>query len=156
MRELCFPFSIGSVSDVTVKPRPPHRSITFWSGILVIAFLCWAWWRSVGHSDSIGVNRYGISNTHSHLHIEVNRFPIWENWPWNFHHSPMPPEFRKTAFPMPGRQVVTGAPVTRMHLFIPHWLILLVVATPWCGLLLWQRWRSGRARAAAAIYETPP
>ena len=26
-----------------VRPRPLYRSLTFWSGILVIGFLCWAW-----------------------------------------------------------------------------------------------------------------
>ena len=137
-----------------MSPKPIHRSLTFWSGIFVIAFLCWAWWRSIGHSDSIGVNRYAISSSQSQLHIEVNRIPIWENWPWEFQHGRTRPELRKTAFPMPSRQVIVGAPVTQMYLIIPHWLILLCVATPWCGLLLWQRWRAGRARAAAAIFET--
>jgi hypothetical protein len=23
-----------------------HRSITFWSGLLLIGFICWAWWNS--------------------------------------------------------------------------------------------------------------
>jgi hypothetical protein len=26
-----------------------HRSITFWSGLLVIGFVCWAWWYSLAH-----------------------------------------------------------------------------------------------------------
>ncbi len=36
--------------------RPLHRSITFWSGILVMAFICWAWrdslkfWSSAWHA----------------------------------------------------------------------------------------------------------
>jgi hypothetical protein len=139
-----------------VKPRPLHRSLTFWSGILVIGFICWAWWRSVAHTDFVGVHRYGISSMQSQLHIEVNRIPIWEKWPSEFNHGPIPPAYRKTAFPMPARQVVVGAPVTQMYIVIPHWLVLLLVATPWCGLLLWQKWRTGRARAAAAIYEPSP
>jgi len=31
-----------------------HRSITFWSGILAMTFICWAWWGSMRTCVTIG------------------------------------------------------------------------------------------------------
>lgn len=43
-----------------------HRSIAFWSGLLVLAFLAWAWWDSIRYwselSFTTGKREYGIAN----------------------------------------------------------------------------------------------
>lgn len=121
----------------------------------MVLFIAWAWVRSIGHSDGLATHRWVFSNTQSMLHIEVNRIPLWKKWPPQISHGAIHPQYRTTAFPKPAIQPVS-APVTQMYLMIPHWLILLCVATPWCGLLLFLRWHRGRASAAAAIYETSP
>lgn len=41
------------------------------------------------------------------------------------------------------------APPELWKLFIPHWLILLAVALPWGGLLLWRSRRIKKAESAA-------
>jgi hypothetical protein len=43
-----------------------HRSIAFWSGLLVLAFLAWAWWDSTRYWSRIsfgtGTREYSIAN----------------------------------------------------------------------------------------------
>lgn len=37
-----------------------HRSFTFWSGVLVMAFVCWAWWDSSLRITSATFRRYSF------------------------------------------------------------------------------------------------
>ncbi|QJE99037.1 hypothetical protein [Luteolibacter luteus] len=66
-----------------MTPKPLHRSITFWSGILVMIFIAWAWRDScrmltnanAGHGWWIG-NLYGgfqLSDTHRPPHPLIER-----------------------------------------------------------------------------------
>ena len=41
-----------------IRHSPMHRSIIFWSGLLVIGFLGWAWWDSERHWSSADGGRY--------------------------------------------------------------------------------------------------
>ncbi|HEY1122750.1 MAG TPA: hypothetical protein VGE67_14160 [Haloferula sp.] len=45
-----------------MTPRPLYRSIVFWSGILVVGFIVWAWWASYHNLWIVGYGR--IEATH--------------------------------------------------------------------------------------------
>ncbi len=138
-----------------------HRSIIFWSGLLVMAFVCWAWWKS--EQGWVAVTRPGWELSHSHSMIRLERSDehFWipavrsgtgsegavREW--------LPaPLFRSgeeepgagalgfSRLPMPMREQVAiymaGAPREDWVLLVPHWLIVLAVAVPWLGLLVWR------------------
>jgi hypothetical protein len=78
-----------------------------------------------------------------------------------------PPGFRRGAGsgwrPSPGEmfhRYALGVMSTRRKdnwlLVIPHWLLLLIVAIPWCGLLFRRARRQRRAQDAIAIPEASP
>jgi len=46
-----------------------HRSITFWSGILVISFTCWAWWDSLSHASWGHFRDVAVINTRAGVQI---------------------------------------------------------------------------------------
>jgi hypothetical protein len=160
-----------------VKPKPLYRSITFWSGLLVMAFIVWAWADSqkvisVGtigspmaihghsgimirktHATGTGAWRLPIRNFYED-HVISDLFPP----PFSFAtavdalerkseiHNTLPDHRRDGALPI---RIVAeywapeGIQRNRTF-FIPHWLLLLAVALPWSGLLIWRARRIRR------------
>jgi hypothetical protein len=138
-----------------------HRSITFWSGILVMGFICWAW-RDSHPFESVA--RRGpalISNTKGFLCVG-HLVGITGD---DFHRSKAATEYAFELLPLPfsvwGGSVRGGTPapapedrstetfraaairswsnVTPYRVVcIPHWFLLLAVAIPWFALLLWR------------------
>lgn len=153
-----------------------HRSVTFWSGIVVMACIAWGWWDSMGHRSmvSCGPWRLGGSQKFGGFSLEgstgvhgepppVSRdFEVKRNTieygatnrmvvmpPPAFYRGGgqnMRPDFwadygdpakkrsflEQQALQMPFRRV------ENWFLFIPYWLVLLVVAPVWFALLLWR------------------
>jgi hypothetical protein len=148
-----------------------HRSITFWSGILVMGFIGWAWCTSYRYGSSAGFGRYSVEQAVGGINIVRN----WDSWGgsgFRFYHDPLrpgrfdeellpspfylegkgkslPPRFRR---PVKVREWLEcmGQSAGSFGLFLPHWLLLLAVALPWSGLLLWRARRRGRAAAISA------
>ena len=146
-----------------------HRSLTFWSGLLVIGFVSWAWWDSLTWMNSVSqAGRLSAYTGYGGLCAESNDFrsPTTE-----YGRAKLPrPELAHAAgiFQAPffvrgtgrGASTRTNSKTLReesyrfsdvqsvksWRLFIPFWLILLAVAAPWLGLLLWR----ARRHAAAA------
>lgn len=159
-----------------MTPRPFYRSLTFWSGMLVMMFICWVWWDSfrnysgahLGGALSVG-SRQGF--------VEVDRSD--EGTPWGGKRVKLAGKMPAKLFPKPAllrgggdilddpaeylrwEEQMRSAPdqVTRaridmatfpgshLKLLVPHWLLLLAVLLPWSGFLLW---RSRRIRRAIA------
>lgn len=173
-RRLPFPHRRGRMRRV--KPKPLYQSLTFWSGILVMGFICWAWWDSMRVIS--GVSRAGLVASNSAAFLAVGRMT-------NTVPSAVPPapgiEFQRESLGLLHKSVVISSTplpafftgggatdallwspediidpppqvtyvrafeytmITQPHedwlLVIPHWLILLAVAVPWSGLLLWR------------------
>ena len=126
-----------------MKPKPIYRSLTFWSGALVIGFICWGWWFSLGNEVQIGARAIHFWHSPGQIELFYNE-DFNSNWEyWNIPRGldagqPAPP-----VWAMP--DVTLGGPFPR--LLIPHWLILLGVAIPWSALLFW---RARRVRKAVA------
>lgn len=157
-----------------MKPRPLSRSLTFWSGILVMAFIVWAWRESVLRPFDLGFRRWGVCNAFSGVGFQ--RHPIYF-MPSQFNPG-LADELREALFPAPFYIMATGKhydatvqeereranskegkslsdwamvnfeykPRGARLLFIPHWLIFLGFATIWCGLLVLRARRQGREK----------
>lgn len=64
-----------------------HRSITFWSGIVVMAFTCWAWRDSFQHLTAAPIGeRRGIIHLDGGAAFIVNRAEAhrFSSQPWNY------------------------------------------------------------------------
>ena len=141
-----------------------HRSITFWSGLLVMAFICWAWWDSASFRSDVSMGRFGMASNYGGIVTEdvLLNSGLGFDYSRDLHRLHGPSEIfpspclvqRKSASEAeliaiadPYRK---GQPITveqylkyRMDLitapewviFIPYWLILLTVAAVWLLLL---------------------
>ncbi len=139
-----------------MKPQL-HRSLTFWSGILIMVFICWAWWDSLqyltmaryhhayvqqgggglasGFFGSSGSDWFSLRkkvSTHAALVDGDIRFI-----------STAHQNDSKLALPEP---LLTNR-TEGVEAFVPYWLILLAVATPWVALLLWRARHRSRSKA---------
>ena len=137
-----------------------HRSVTFWSGLLVVVFVCWAWSVSYDYRSYINYHGRVPANAEGHVSLGQTLLPGADD----AGHSPtrrgqyryefLPPPFVvrgggvfTSKFPPPWgeafyREALRGAysfcPPEAWGVFISHWLILLTVAAPWLGLLFWR------------------
>ena len=138
-----------------------HRSITFWSGILVMGFIGWVWWDSLSSSSVIAYQRQKIScnigglsySQNSHYGngtLETNRSPLSNTFKELRHEwFPRPYWIRGGGPPEkagPGTQSIeewhrewisTQAKGVRL-LRVPLWLLMVGFGLPWIGLLLWR------------------
>lgn len=151
-----------------------HRSLIFWSGILIMAFIGWAWRDSMQRSSSMGHGTWDLVSSHAGLQF----FPSsGDAVAWRFVSRPTnsyPLRVAPQWLPAPhaalsGKtnpeevshkvRVTEFASLRQLHdywlsirsdmqvYFLPYWLILLAVAFPWLGLLLWRARRRKRAHA---------
>ncbi|MCW1916966.1 hypothetical protein OJ996_25480 [Luteolibacter sp. GHJ8] len=153
-----------------------HRSVTFWFGILVMGFICWAWWDSQ-RVRSVARTRIGevqmLEGTAGLLFspglgmsgLKMSRRDIYRN-NQEFSSFPFPrPLFTRGGDPKLASHPHDGS-LDTMHesivltmfarpsnwwiIFLPHWLLLLAVALAWVGLLLWRARMRASARAVNA------
>ena len=143
-----------------------HRSITFWSGLLVMGFVCWAWRDSLGHDSYASWKDLSFANSESRFYIsqipgQSSPFVAGregaERHDLGFHSLPLPFVARgqgAVAPPYPDDSATfeewtkrgwNTLPVGSWQLCIPTWLILLAVAIPWTALMLWRVRRRKRA-----------
>ncbi|MCW1913842.1 hypothetical protein OJ996_09670 [Luteolibacter sp. GHJ8] len=151
-----------------------HRSITFWSGILMMVFICWAWWDSLKSTTqpmwgSCMMESQG--GALSFTYRPSGRRPGWEFFRNDYSRPisrlfPAPHFIRggiEHADPKTRQSYATksdGAPMTPREsdamnmmyrtdrdwlLSIPFWLHLLAFALLWSILLLWRAKRRNKA-----------
>jgi len=171
----CQPSStVGACSLVSSRHYLPvklalHRSITFWCGILVMAAIAWAWqdskensaqarfWRCAFGNQAEGVcaawYSKSVSNPKAERYQAILEPSIFESSKGTalifVDSDDAEPTRRK---PLMSRDEGTIA------LFIPHWLVLLVVAAPWTGFVIWRSKRSEQPypHPSDVVPVTPP
>lgn len=150
-----------------------HRSLTFWSGILTMTFIGWAWAGSISRISLVQMGHFRFANRHAGIEI------FHRGWFSSSFHAragdPDYPVFNSPfAAPFQGRgegrdmvaengfnhspekEIESHADAIRLGtlrytpredwlLFVPHWLLLLFAVVVWLGLLIW---RAGRIRRA--------
>lgn len=147
------PFAIGLGRLLRVKPKPLHRSLSFWSGILVMSFLVWAWNDSTRHLTAMEGKLRGASILLTNHRQSMNAGFIDRPRPsasWDFARLPATegdtPE-RDLSFEVVELDPnIHGKSGTLARIAIPHWLLLLFVAVLWSGLLIWRARCIRRAR----------
>lgn len=146
-----------------VLPRPLYRSLTLWSGVLVITFLSWAWWDSFRHDTWRTESHFACSNVAGAVSLGCYQA--------NFGKSAGRRDISLSAVPRPVFAALSfidgGSKVTvpayepnsgeRLRaifssvpsgffwfLNVPHWLLILSCLVPWLSLLAWRRRRVRR------------
>lgn len=140
-------------------PRPWHRSLTLYLGLLPLLFLLWAWHDSMTH-QSLMVTRVNVDtplvSSISRLHLIHADSGISKEWI----RSADPPHtvVRKVRwftreeakgsrwFPAP-RHLASpiSDDLTQHYLFIPHWLITLLYLAFWSLAFIWRHRRIPRS-----------
>ena len=151
-----------------------HRSITFWSGILVIVFIVWAWLDSLNAQSSAMWESCELESHTSALtfiYRPASRRPGWE-WIRNLNYSKPafsvvpPPHFirggvdhadlqtrQRYATKYDSLESLWESNAMNMVfktgrdwlICLPYWLMLAGFMVPWLGLLAWRARRRGRS-----------
>jgi len=135
-----------------------HRSVTFWSGLFVMGFVCWAWRDSTKHYTdwfhrsprgrqgwTVEVFNGAITVNHRYFHdisgALTSGTPRFTGSTGKFEREAaratewLPrPEWTRRDYPT----------VEFRSAKIPYWLVLLAVALSWMGLLVWRARRRRR------------
>ena len=158
-----------------MNPGPQlHRSLTFWAGLIVITFTCWAWWDSCHHDSLLYWKQLSAQSRHHALkisrenlfhlrRIDTARRPsghLFHGRPRDVFpapflvHAEKALPFEKPSLSTPLKEVEqlytnTYGPGS-WCLFLPYWLILLTLLLTWTALLFL------RARRRRRALVTPP
>ncbi|MCW1913722.1 hypothetical protein OJ996_09060 [Luteolibacter sp. GHJ8] len=148
-----------------------HRSITFWSGILVMGFICWAWRDSYKHwtflefkggqvtpySGSIFLVRQKAVVDSSFTRTEAGPFMQRFDhflWPTFITGAQAASRFNDKdwweksdadeTLEYEMIMMLVGGRPNDWALSMPYWSLLCAVALPWSALLLWRARRRKR------------
>lgn len=158
-----------------MRPLPLHRSLVFWSGLLIFAFILWAWVESMKHHSSWTRYRrpdaWQIANHGSALSFKKARLVPFEGTSVLVVRDGPPRWARVTEHPadrhgkrwFPSAIQWKGAdryyePFDHRYLMwarpssmaIAHWVVLLVYLPLWLGLSIWRARRIAMLRASIA------
>jgi len=150
-----------------------HRSIIFWSGILVMSFLAWAWRDSLSSDTEVRCKDLSLQSYCGGL--ALNAMPGDHSW-WNWWFRRPPSgygEFGSAPQPffLRGGQenadahtlsiqatkyddfkslreiealLIASDPPRHWMLFLPYWLVIAAFTLPWFMLLIWRARRRRR------------
>jgi hypothetical protein len=130
-----------------MTPRPLYRLKSFWFGVLVIAFLGWAWNWSRYRSDQLTWRL----NPASAVTLSQASGGVWlwwgDNWGPGDRIEYLNGDISKDS------QLLNVAIFRKSrpgfwNYGVSHWFIILLFLVPWSGWLAW-RWRRIRKFAAA-------
>ena len=147
-----------------MTPRPLHRWKSFWFGILVLGFICWAWRDSMVYTIYTRCGPFAGVHCVGGLFVEVGSVSRLANWRLDRVHDQVrvrmteegfiafssSPRKTEPASPWPRPLTQKRAVNVNSGVFLPHWLILLACATPWSAFLVW-RWRRLRNLTKIAL-----
>ena len=134
-----------------MTPRPIHRWKSFWSGILVLAFLGWSWVASMRHVDVLYLNS-AVASPGSFLHRHFGRFVLtaghtlgWVEFKWDTSRpSPLASHWSHQIITLTPKETWFARAVTvkrssgRFEIYLAHWLLLLLFLPPWGAWLAWR------------------
>lgn len=156
-----------------------HRSLTFWFGLLVMGFVCWAWRDSL--SEQTTLKGEGWMIIHCGNGASLGKISELGSKPITFDRRSLQPsssssrpflvcprlmrstgDVQDALSKLEGRDTPLGVRRLSGHLapalfgargnwvaYIPHWIILLTVATFWLGLPFWRARQRRRAIPSA-------
>jgi heme A synthase len=148
-----------------------HRSITFWSGLLVMGFVCWAWRDSNRYCSRLSSKSTGLTLIEGAVYVVAQPNPVLgpeasrQFTPttdrtlgspallWG-QALPIPREFDGSVPPLvKWREQVEYRfrfqPTDAFVVILPLWLLLVGVFAIWLSLLLWRARRRKRAALTA-------
>ena len=127
--------------------RPLYRWKSFWFGVLVIAFLGWAWARSMTFADSLSWTGDGVSVGVINLSAKAEFYcekssalkPSW----FTYHRFKVVDRSPKWFRPSLQRSsyFLKRSKVQVSQVWIAHWLLMLIFALVWSAWLFlnWRR-----------------
>ncbi|QJE99127.1 hypothetical protein [Luteolibacter luteus] len=146
-----------------------HRSLIFWSGLLVMGFINWAWWDSCRMITGIGGHGWTMASADAGLLVSkvdpleapgfgANRekseslTKAWDlSLPFIVEGGGAEPmkqpawveEPRGPGQSLESRweEIMAIAPAGMMTAYVPYWLVMISVALLWLSGLAW-RWKS--------------
>lgn len=139
---LASPETVANKTGIKLmKPRPLCRQKSFWFGVLVIAFLGWAWADSLSTAREAYFYRQGFFCWHgdSRAVFHISAAPGWmpsDESGIGFH-SYILKSSRRLSLPAVS---ITEWVEARTTVEVPHWFVILLFLLPWSGWLGW-RWR---------------
>jgi hypothetical protein len=137
-----------------MPPRPLHRWKSFWLGVFVVVFLGWAWVRSMGYRDNVGVlwdaDAFILSSGSATVAAGIGNIGEVVGRTFLTSHGASPAEnwfpqyflFRE----VDGEKAIEVA----------HWLLLLLFLLPWTTVLIWRSRRMKRLAPGSAGLPTGP
>lgn len=116
-----------------MTPYPLRRSRLFWSGLLSIIFLIWAWSDSRNNSTGFGGGRIAITSANSMIMISLNNLA-----PWSIDGGRLPilAAERREFFPSAGRREFAVDHLRLEFFWVPYFPIISVLSVLWLALLL--------------------
>lgn len=137
------------VFPLKMPPRPLHRWKSFWLGLFVLVFLCWAWWTSMNQIAGVtwaannGVRQVQLSNYDAMVHCWIgdNGYHRTAGLHWDRRKDGAEEKEDGTWF-QPGIVLTEGG---GSGLQLAHWFIILLFLIPWVGFLIWRIRRMRRA-----------
>ena len=163
---------VGFSFPLTPPSFPPvklalHRSLTFWSGILLMIFIGWAWRFSMTNTSGGGWGHFFIAQGAGGVEVSHHRDLHWGNDEFGISSQRKPSEVFIDEIklndgsrievitwtfvldpPSAWAKPLSVASDGVFRAFVPHWLLLLAVALPWVALLVW---RARRRRTSSAF-----
>ena len=156
-----------------------HRSVIFWSGILIMAFTCWSWRDSQKFSLNVDNGIWCFTQDQSAVSlwrpdaISPRALTIERGRPdraFRTEYFPAPllmrggdkgftdEEWHRDRHSRPSvrediLRVWRNSNPSALILYLPYWLLLLAMALLWSGALLW--WARRYRRTARAIPPAP-
>lgn len=125
-----------------MHPRPLYRWKSFWLGLLVLAFVSWAWVRSMHRIDDITYSAptssisWGASTGFGTLLLGWLHDPFAPDG-LRFSSSRINVERGSTWLPN-AIFLEGGAGEGWQNFSIAHWFFILLFLVPWTGFLLWR------------------
>ncbi|MDB6080191.1 MAG: hypothetical protein JWO82_3938 [Akkermansiaceae bacterium] len=113
--------------------HPLRRSRLFWSGLLSIIFLIWAWSDSRNNSTTFGGGPVAITSANSLIMVTLNNSVPW---PIDGSRLPIPAADRRESFPSAGRREFAVDEVKFEFVWVPYFPVISVLSVLWLGLLL--------------------
>ena len=111
-----------------------HRSIAFWSGLLVLAFLAWAWVYSLNRMAYAGRDQWVVGVQPSRVLLQW--YDGGKGTPPNLEVIELNEGLPVVLFPPALCSVHYPSGVAIRLLYVPFWMLVIAAGLPWAGLLV--------------------